>query len=93
MQNRKGGHPAPNMIHFKDIQPEILPIHTLAALFSDEQMSANLLLPNDLAPARASGPRESHPQALPEPYVKLSLHTAPLSQPQTSEQKDVAVFA
>jgi hypothetical protein len=25
-----------------------------------------------------SSPRESHPEALPEPYVNLSIHTAPM---------------
>jgi hypothetical protein len=32
----------------------------------------------------ASRPGEFHPQALPEPYVKLSLHTAPDAQPPTN---------
>ena len=28
--------------------------------------------------AKVSSPRESHPEALPEPYVNLSIHTAPM---------------
>ena len=30
--------------------------------------------------AQLSSPGESHPQALPEPYVNLSIHTAPIVQ-------------
>ena len=33
-----------------------------------------------LAVHPVSSPRESHPQALPEPYVNLSIHTAPIVQ-------------
>jgi len=31
--------------------------------------------------AKSSGAEESHPDALPEPYVNLSAHTAPSIQP------------
>src|SRR5262249_61495776 len=33
-----------------------------------------------LYPPKESSPRESHPQALAEPYVSLSAHTAPITQ-------------
>ena len=32
-------------------------------------------------PARVSSPGESHPEALVEPYMSLSTHTAPIAEP------------
>ena len=46
--------------------------------FTDEYGPCNLF---SLAlPAQVSSPRESHPQALPEPDVNLSIHPAPIVQ-------------
>ena len=41
-----------------------------------------IALHNDLAQlCRVSSPGEFHPEALSEPYVNVSIHTAPIIQP------------
>ena len=52
-------------------------------LVTDQRLGAPVLGDGCKQPMLASRPGESHPQALLEPYVKLSLHTAPDAQPPT----------